>query len=729
MIRNLSKLILLATTLILFACGGGDEGVIGTGLDDELKVSGAAQKGPFILGTTILISELSEIGIETNKTIVTQTKDNLGNFEFTLGEPALLQLVASGYHFNEITGELSNSTLDLRAIYDASADQQQKAYINILTHAIHKRVITLLENGETSSDAITKAQSELIKALETVFPVTENLGDFTQYSLFDESVGNSFGNAYLLALSASFYQLAINKSESGNNIDAELSLSLNSFANDLSENGKIDNQNIISDLENASREVNVKIVEMNLQKLLKEETEETKTLPDMNLVLDSDGDGVVNHEDEDANGDGVADVKAKNMFSTALGKQDAKIYINEIQETAESNYVAIGYELIETSLSFEERPFILEIDKDGYITNNKQLEIDGPFSIKDFVQSENGNLVIIGLHDSNDDPSETELLVVEVDQNNNINWQYAIKETEHIYKINDIIKLVDGYVISSVYKSSSFIIKLSKSGELDWQLNLKDENENIDSISSIGVDSEGNLRLVGHAKTTINFESAEEAVNNGHYGFELIEIDGKEVAAVEVSAVYTASIDSSGINFHYVIHSLLLENTDMLSSANLSDGSFIITIHDTENVNLAKISSAHEPIWEKHVPELQSNYFPPMPLEESGFAFLGNYDFGLDVENPDRGFLFSKFDENGGLIGEPKRVHIQYPDIDANHIYFNMSSIKSSSLTSNGGLLILADEIVPAVHVPFGPPVRDERLPFVTKTNSEGETLNSLMRK
>ena len=112
--RSASWALIAISALLQAGCGGGDgaDGIIGTGFN----ISGAANKGPFVIGSSVTVSVLSDDGEPTANTIVTKTSNDLGQFSFKLENPGPVQINVQGYHFNEITGRLSNSTLTLRAI-------------------------------------------------------------------------------------------------------------------------------------------------------------------------------------------------------------------------------------------------------------------------------------------------------------------------------------------------------------------------------------------------------------------------------------------------------------------------------------------------------------------------------------------------------------------------------------------------------------------------------------
>ena len=91
------------------------------------KLKGFVQKGPYIQGTEINVREMfpyifddnSTTLIFTGKTYTGIIEDDLGSFSIKgILDYNIVELSAMGYYFNEITGALSNSNLNLQAISD-----------------------------------------------------------------------------------------------------------------------------------------------------------------------------------------------------------------------------------------------------------------------------------------------------------------------------------------------------------------------------------------------------------------------------------------------------------------------------------------------------------------------------------------------------------------------------------------------------------------------------------
>jgi hypothetical protein len=130
------------------------------------KVSGFVQKGPYLNGTTINISELSSDLIPTGKNFTSQILDNKGSFEIkdvTLSSQ-YVELIANGFYFNEINNKNSAAQLTLFALSDLA--DKSTLNVNVLSHLEKMRVEYLISIGSSFIDAKKQAQSEILKIFE-----------------------------------------------------------------------------------------------------------------------------------------------------------------------------------------------------------------------------------------------------------------------------------------------------------------------------------------------------------------------------------------------------------------------------------------------------------------------------------------------------------------------------------------------------------------------------------
>ena len=90
--------------------------------EQSVSIAGYVQKGPFINGTAITVSELNQKLVATGKNFTTQIIDNKGSFSLkdVKLQSAFVQLIAEGFYFDEVRGEKSAAQLTLFALADVS---------------------------------------------------------------------------------------------------------------------------------------------------------------------------------------------------------------------------------------------------------------------------------------------------------------------------------------------------------------------------------------------------------------------------------------------------------------------------------------------------------------------------------------------------------------------------------------------------------------------------------
>lgn len=306
--------LLLVALLGLTACGGGSSNETQDDVKQdqsntqpqkkEITIVGSVEKGPFVIGSTVTINILNENGENTDSTIVTKTTDDLGNFEFKVPAGSIIEISASGYYRNEITGGLSEGELTLRSIYQASEVEKQNANVNLLTHLTSNRVLELIKAGESSfEEAIQRAEQEFTTNFKNVISSSSN-ANFASLSIYKDE--NAEASAYLLALSSMFYQHAINTAKSNQtSADAELTVALNELESDFGTDGKVDHQDVLTAIKETQKLIDPSQVQQNLFDWVT--GKEQYAVPDINEFLDTDLDGIANNKDNDDDNDGIAD--------------------------------------------------------------------------------------------------------------------------------------------------------------------------------------------------------------------------------------------------------------------------------------------------------------------------------------------------------------------------------------------------------------------------------------
>jgi len=268
--------------ILLSSCSGDDDGISGTGFD----ISGGAEKGPFVKNSDVSIARLTSSG-ESAETLTTSTTiDDLGNFEIkNISTDGPVIITINGKYFNEISGQVSDNPLSLNAIYLINSEQDQNAKVNALTSVISTRIRKLMLEGSSTSTAIQQSQDELTAALKTVL-VEDDLPDFTALSVYNIIKENEAGNAYLLAFSAIINQLATDTSAiNGTSLEDELSQILTTLANDIADNGLVDDTILLEDLKAARNKLVPSEIEDNLKTYSFEKTGEELDVPTLAAVL------------------------------------------------------------------------------------------------------------------------------------------------------------------------------------------------------------------------------------------------------------------------------------------------------------------------------------------------------------------------------------------------------------------------------------------------------------
>src|SRR4051812_39000465 len=103
--------------LVVFAAAcGGDSGV-------SVHAHGNAQKGPFITGSSVQFYPVDDNLTQVSKVFQAFVSDDLGAFDtsFSQSEPNI-EVAVTGFYADELSGELSNAQITLRAVRGAQAD-------------------------------------------------------------------------------------------------------------------------------------------------------------------------------------------------------------------------------------------------------------------------------------------------------------------------------------------------------------------------------------------------------------------------------------------------------------------------------------------------------------------------------------------------------------------------------------------------------------------------------
>ncbi|MDH5676843.1 MAG: hypothetical protein OEZ06_32305 [Myxococcales bacterium] len=280
-------------------------------LELEVRLEGAASKGPFVVGTSIDVSPLDDMLVPTGEVFNTETINDLGEFEIEFKVSGPVKLEATGYYYNEITGSLSTGPLTLRALHIPDAPGLQRVYINTVTHLTAERIEVLVELGLDFDDAVGQAEEELRRAFGFDTLALDESVQGTELNLLG---GDTPENAYLFALSSTLAQAAFNRDPSA--ADAELQRLLNWVALDLADDGALSDA-LRLELSEAQHNLDSATVRADFDQYLASTDQASNGSPALDEVLDRDLDGkadaadncpgVDNPDQADGDGDGQGD--------------------------------------------------------------------------------------------------------------------------------------------------------------------------------------------------------------------------------------------------------------------------------------------------------------------------------------------------------------------------------------------------------------------------------------
>jgi 6-phosphogluconolactonase len=224
-------------------------------------LSGQAQKGPLIFGSSIWASELDATLNSTGITYLAQTDDDLGNFYVgpNIGSN-LVDLLGEGYYMDELTGGLSTSPITLRAVADLSV--YSTPIINILTTIQRPRLKSLILAGQTYQAAMQQSQTEALAAFGIDATKITSLQALSAMQIN----GTTDQDSVLLATSAILSKMAANAATaSGSSPAAEMTYYLSRIASDIKNTGVLSNAAIIASRNLAATQIDLATVRSNVE--------------------------------------------------------------------------------------------------------------------------------------------------------------------------------------------------------------------------------------------------------------------------------------------------------------------------------------------------------------------------------------------------------------------------------------------------------------------------------
>lgn len=248
--KNKFSLILAVVATLFVGCeasqkGGGDgnfEGAIG----------GLIEKGPFVQGSTVTLSELNDKLEPTGKSFTTTVINDQGAFNFDKISlvSKYVKLSIDGFYFNEVRGKLSSSRIVLSAYAEVSG--AEPINVNVLTHLEMERVKSLVVNDKKSfAEAKKQAEAEVLKA----FGITQDVSRPETITI----TANNSDAGVLIAVSSillSDYYSSVD--------DATLTEMLSKFTQDVADNGVVNDQKLIDHIARSSEVLPIERIRENI---------------------------------------------------------------------------------------------------------------------------------------------------------------------------------------------------------------------------------------------------------------------------------------------------------------------------------------------------------------------------------------------------------------------------------------------------------------------------------
>jgi hypothetical protein len=186
------------------------------------------QKGPFIHGSSVTVQSLDEHLAPTGQTFEVVTADDLGNFKVPVNVTSqYVEIVATGYYFDELTNGLSAAPLTLRAVADLTSGGTVD--VNLLTSISERLIRNLVLEGIPFAQATAEAESRVLVACG--FGSTNGFAfsqvDFTgsgtssaallAASLIVEQYARSLGGSEVASLTQLLYEIGAAAGDAGGN--------------------------------------------------------------------------------------------------------------------------------------------------------------------------------------------------------------------------------------------------------------------------------------------------------------------------------------------------------------------------------------------------------------------------------------------------------------------------------------------------------------------------------
>ena len=377
---------MLILALTIYSCDKEEDNGKSLTLD---KVSGFVQKGPYLNGTAVTISELTSDLTPTGKNFTSQILDNKGTFEIKNVNltSQYVEIKADGFYFNEVSNSNSTAQLTLYALSDLS--DKSSLNINALTNLEKNRVDYLVSNGMSFTEAKSQAQVEIL----SIFEISKNkILDSEQLDI--TKTGDD--NAILLAVSVILQ---------GHLSVSELSELLANISTDIREDGILNSQTLGSKLINNAKTIKLETIRTNLENRY-EELGLNVTIPDfekyVNQFIEStkfEFTGFIEYPETGKHGANILD-KTKTEYTAGTYSMKA-ILPNGTKLMVKISGQNWYYPALQNNTAWESSDWN-DTDNSRIFTATKTGDIDFEILFESFQYSTWSNITNIFVYENND---------------------------------------------------------------------------------------------------------------------------------------------------------------------------------------------------------------------------------------------------------------------------------------------------------------------------------------
>ncbi|MFR9669089.1 MAG: leucine-rich repeat protein [Rikenellaceae bacterium] len=245
------------------------------------SIAGAIQKGPFIQGSSITISELDEDLNPTGVNYQTTTTDDTGSFEIgSQINSRFVEIAAKGYYFNEVSGAISSSELTLYAVSDL--ESEGVVNVNLLTSLANAKLKSLIKAGGedyTFEQALAEAEKYVLSA----FGLESSELHFDKMDI----TKSGDANAMLLAVSITVQ---------GDRSVGEMSELVAKIGAEIDSSNVLESQTLKDAIQQGAVGVDLEQVRANLTKRYSD-LGASCNIPAFENFIDSDGNGVIDSQE------------------------------------------------------------------------------------------------------------------------------------------------------------------------------------------------------------------------------------------------------------------------------------------------------------------------------------------------------------------------------------------------------------------------------------------------